>query len=64
MPVWKTGRIMLSRGRAGTHWVPLNNLSSSERINSKLHVKVHYHDSLDKFDNQNYSGVFKRVIAL
>ena len=51
-------------GRAGTHWFPLNNLSSSERINSKLHGKVHYHDSLDKFDNQNYSRLFKRVIAL
>ena len=43
---------------------PLNNLSSSYRINSKLHGKVHYHDSSDKFNYQNYLRLFKRVMAL
>ena len=54
----------VSASASSGKWFSCDNFSSLERINSKLHGKVHYHDSSDKFDNQNYSHLFKRVIAL
>ncbi|PJE77484.1 hypothetical protein CI610_03593 [invertebrate metagenome] len=45
-------------------WFPLNNLNNYYWINLKLHGKVRYHNTVDKFVNQIYSDLFKRVIAL